>query len=118
VLSKQNFFSELQDREEEFGISDIQLGLTTLEEVFLNIARQAELENATAEGRLITLTLTSGESVQVSVTVFCFIFFYSLKGLSCNWFYKFLIQSEYKYLFIPDHNIQSCRITLLLFSSI
>ncbi|ESW10199.1 hypothetical protein PHAVU_009G189400 [Phaseolus vulgaris] len=62
-----NFFSELQDREEEFGISDIQLGLTTLEEVFLNIARQAELENATAEGRLITLTLTSGESVQIPV---------------------------------------------------
>jgi len=74
LLSKQNFFSELQDREEEFGISDIQLGLTTLEEVFLNIARQAELENATAEGRLTTLTLTSGESVQVSGTVFCFKF--------------------------------------------
>ncbi|QCE13964.1 ATP-binding cassette [Vigna unguiculata] len=62
-----NFFSELQDREEEFGISDIQLGLTTLEEVFLNIARQAELENATAEGRLTTLTLTSGESVQIPI---------------------------------------------------
>ncbi|KAG2399027.1 ABC transporter A family member 2 [Vigna angularis] len=62
-----NFFSELQEREEEFGISDIQLGLTTLEEVFLNIARQAELENATAEGRLTTLTLTSGESVQIPV---------------------------------------------------
>ena len=76
MLPKQNFFSELQDREEEFGISDIQLGLTTLEEVFLNIARQAELESAAAEGRLVTLTLTSGESVQVSVTVFCFRFFY------------------------------------------
>lgn len=76
LLPKQNFFSELQDREKEFGISDIQLGLTTLEEVFLNIARQAELESAAAEGRLVTLTLTSGESVQVSVTVFCFRFFY------------------------------------------
>ncbi|KHN30817.1 ABC transporter A family member 2 [Glycine soja] len=62
-----NFFSELQDREEEFGISDIQLGLTTLEEVFLNIARQAELESAAAEGRLVTLTLTSGESVQIPI---------------------------------------------------
>ncbi|KAJ0960094.1 hypothetical protein J5N97_000126 [Dioscorea zingiberensis] len=41
---KYKFFKELQDREIEFGISDIQLGLTTLEEVFLNIARQAELE--------------------------------------------------------------------------
>ncbi|CAM8980055.1 unnamed protein product [Rhodiola kirilowii] len=62
-----DFFSELQDREEEFGISDIQLGLTTLEEVFLNIARQAELESAAAEGTLATLTLTSGTSVQIPV---------------------------------------------------
>ncbi|WVZ07774.1 hypothetical protein V8G54_021120 [Vigna mungo] len=37
--------NQLQEREKEFGTSDIQLGLTTLEEVFLNIARQAELEN-------------------------------------------------------------------------
>ena len=66
LLCKQNFFQELQDREAEFGISDIQLGLTTLEEVFLNIAKQAELESAAAEGTLVTLTLTSGESVQVS----------------------------------------------------
>ncbi|KAE8124064.1 hypothetical protein FH972_018974 [Carpinus fangiana] len=60
------FFEELQDREKEFGISDIQLSLTTLEEVFLNIARQAELESAAAEGRLATLTLTfSGASVSI-----------------------------------------------------
>ena len=65
IMSLQNFFAELQDREREFGISDIQLGLTTLEEVFLNIARQAELESAAAEGSLATLTLTSGTSVQV-----------------------------------------------------
>lgn len=63
--NEQKFFSELQDRQYEFGISDIQLGLTTLEEVFLNIARQAELETATAEGRLVNLTLTSGASVEV-----------------------------------------------------
>ncbi|KAL1357257.1 hypothetical protein HN51_009202 [Arachis hypogaea] len=62
-----NFFAELQDREEEFGISDIQLGLTTLEEVFLNIAKQAELESAAADGTLVTLTLTSGESVQIPI---------------------------------------------------
>ncbi|KAK4264229.1 hypothetical protein QN277_025437 [Acacia crassicarpa] len=62
-----NFFEELQNREEEFGISDIHLGLTTLEEVFLNIARQAELESAAAEGSLTTLTLTSGESVKIPV---------------------------------------------------
>ncbi|KAG6632961.1 hypothetical protein I3843_12G015800 [Carya illinoinensis] len=61
------FFENLEDRKEEFGISDIQLGLTTLEEVFLNIARQAELESAAVEGRLETLTLTSGASVQIPV---------------------------------------------------
>ncbi|PON34696.1 ABC transporter A, ABCA [Parasponia andersonii] len=42
--------AELQDRENEFGITDIQVGMTTLEEVFLSIARQAELEIATTEG--------------------------------------------------------------------
>ncbi|KAK1298423.1 ABC transporter A family member 2 [Acorus calamus] len=59
------FFAELQDRERELGISDIQLGLTTLEEVFLNIARQAELENASTEGSLVTLDLLSGNSIQI-----------------------------------------------------
>lgn len=62
-----NFFSLLQDRAEEFGISDIQLGLATLEEVFLNIARKAALEEADAEGMFSTLTLNSGLSVQVPV---------------------------------------------------
>ncbi|KAL2935162.1 ABC transporter A family member 2 [Bienertia sinuspersici] len=56
---------ELQDKQREFGIADIQLGLTTLEEVFLNIARQAELESAAADGRMETLTLTSGTQVPV-----------------------------------------------------
>jgi len=85
-LSNQNFFSELQDREEEFGISDIQLGLTTLEEVFLNIAKQAELESAAAEGTLVTLTLTSGESVQVRVTAFSLgICLSILKKSSSSW---------------------------------
>ena len=71
---EQKFFDELQDRQGEFGISDIQLGLTTLEEVFLNIAKQAELESAAAEGRMETLTLTSGASVQVSGIFFFFFF--------------------------------------------
>ena len=61
----QDFFAELQDREEELGISDIQLSLATLEEVFFNIARQTEVEIAAAEGRLTTLNLPSGTSIQV-----------------------------------------------------
>ncbi|XP_068652265.1 ABC transporter A family member 2-like [Aristolochia californica] len=60
-----SFFAELQDREGEFGISDIQLGLTTLEEVFLNIAKKAELEDALAEGRWVPLTLDSGRSLEI-----------------------------------------------------
>lgn len=36
---------ELQDKQIEFGVADIQLGLTTLEEVFLNIARQDRVGN-------------------------------------------------------------------------
>ena len=61
----QEFFSERQERETEFGISDNQLGLTTLEEVFLNIARQAELETASAAGSLVTMNLPSG-NIQVT----------------------------------------------------
>ncbi|KAK9114185.1 hypothetical protein Syun_020982 [Stephania yunnanensis] len=61
-----DFFSELQERVEEFGIADIQLGLTTLEEVFLNIAENAELENAVAEGAMVTLTLSTGAELIVS----------------------------------------------------
>ena len=56
LLPKQNLFEELQNRETEFGISDIQLSLTSLEEVFLNIAKQAEQESAAVEGTLETLT--------------------------------------------------------------
>ncbi|CAA2960800.1 ABC transporter A family member 2 [Olea europaea subsp. europaea] len=61
------FFEELQEKVKEYGIADIQLGLTTLEEVFLNIVKQAELESATAEGSYATLTLNSGVSVQVPI---------------------------------------------------
>ncbi|KAJ1691633.1 hypothetical protein LUZ63_015788 [Rhynchospora breviuscula] len=64
------FFAELQEREYEFGISDIQIGLTTLEEVFLNIAKQAELESSSAaQENLVVLHLTSGTSIQVSMGV-------------------------------------------------
>ncbi|XP_074292563.1 ABC transporter A family member 2-like [Silene latifolia] len=63
-----SFFEELQENESKFGIADIQLGLTSLEEVFLNIAKQAEMESAAAEGKLITLTLTtSGTSVEIPI---------------------------------------------------
>lgn len=58
------FFTELQDRKREFGIADIQLGLATLEEVFLNIARQAELETAAGEQ---ILTFSSEDPLNIPV---------------------------------------------------
>ncbi|KAL2935075.1 ABC transporter A family member 2 [Bienertia sinuspersici] len=60
-------FGEVQDRKNEFGITDIQLGLATLEEVFLNIAKQEEMEIAAAEGKNVTLSLTSGTSIQIPI---------------------------------------------------
>ncbi|GMN45684.1 hypothetical protein TIFTF001_014866 [Ficus carica] len=60
-------FEELQNREIEFGIADIQINFTSLEEVFLSIARRAEIKSAFAEGRLVTLNLPSGISVEVPV---------------------------------------------------
>lgn len=93
---------EFQDRENEFGISDIQLGLTTLEEVFLNIAKQAELESAAAEGRLATLTLTSSDaSVSVSgiyFFIYCIFWNYkyirgkALEAIACTPSSYFLLQ--------------------------
>lgn len=60
------FFKLLEDGKAQLGISDLQLGLTTLEEVFLTISRQADLENAAAEGRFETLTV-NGVTLQVPV---------------------------------------------------
>ncbi|XP_058181547.1 ABC transporter A family member 2-like isoform X1 [Rhododendron vialii] len=63
------FFTELQERETEFGISDIQLNLTTLEDVFLNVATKAALENAADENNMTTLVLESGKSLIIPVGV-------------------------------------------------
>jgi hypothetical protein len=44
--------------------------LTTLDEVFLNIAKQAELESAADEGRFETVLLTNGLSIQATTLSF------------------------------------------------
>ena len=59
-IPEQKFFGELEDRQIEFGIEDIGMGLTTLEEVLRNIEKKAELES------LESLILASGIVVQVS----------------------------------------------------
>ncbi|KAG5537228.1 hypothetical protein RHGRI_024616 [Rhododendron griersonianum] len=63
------FFTELKERKKEFGISDIQLNLTTLEDVFLNVAKKAALENAADENNMTTLVLESGKSLLIPVGV-------------------------------------------------
>ncbi|XP_024541685.1 ABC transporter A family member 2 [Selaginella moellendorffii] len=60
-----DFFEELSYKSKELGITDIQLGLTTLEDVFLNIAKRAELQNS--EGRLEQLRLSDGMVLMVPV---------------------------------------------------
>lgn len=63
------FFEELKNGEPEFRNSDLQLGLASLEKVFLNIARRAKLESATAARTMVTLDLESSISVNVAGTV-------------------------------------------------
>lgn len=68
----------------------------------MNIAKQAELESAAAEGSLVTLSLTSGESMQVIVTAFSFgMRLAILKKLSANWLVNFLAKSEHEWYIIP-----------------
>jgi hypothetical protein len=90
LMVEQNFFAELQERESEFGISDVQMGLTTLEEVFLNIAKQAELMEDPAAGqeKLVSFHLTSGTCIQVgdviSMYVCKYVCMYVCTYVICN----------------------------------
>ncbi|KAI3423876.1 hypothetical protein D9Q98_009710 [Chlorella vulgaris] len=59
-------FSHLKANAAALGVADVQLRLTPLEEVFLAVARKAELEHAQLEGRRETLALVE-EGVSVSV---------------------------------------------------
>lgn len=63
-----------------YRIADVQLNLKALEKVFLNIAMQAEINDSTAGGNFVTLTLKSRISVGVSAT--CFSYKYILIALT------------------------------------
>ncbi|KAH8940361.1 hypothetical protein BDL97_15G085100 [Sphagnum fallax] len=63
---KEEFFRLLEDHKAQLGVTDLQMGLTTLEEVFLTITKQADLENAAAEGRVETLTV-DGQTMNVPI---------------------------------------------------
>jgi hypothetical protein len=55
------FFEELERRREELGVSDVQLSMSTLEDVFLKVATESELEEAKKSNKTIAVTLKSGE---------------------------------------------------------
>eukprot|EP00210_Caulerpa_lentillifera_P000918 g888.t1 len=62
------FLQELENRQQELRIGDIHLSLTTLEEVFLNIARTAEIEALKSEGISRTLLpFTDGTQVEIGI---------------------------------------------------
>lgn len=66
ILSE--FLKRIEAEKNRLGITDIQISLTSLEEVFLNIAKQAEIEAALAEGRdVVTITLEDGAVLEVSM---------------------------------------------------
>jgi ABC-type glutathione transport system ATPase component len=60
------FLRRLERERAALGVTDVQISLTSLEEVFLNIARQAELDAAAAEGRDdVAVTLEDGSTLEV-----------------------------------------------------
>ena len=62
------FLKNLEDQKKDLGINDIQISLTSLEEVFLSIARKAELEAAAAEGRnVVEVLIEDGSLLEVEL---------------------------------------------------
>ena len=61
-----DFLEGLEKDQEQLGIGDIHLSLTTLEEVFLNIARSAEIEALRAGGvSVMHIPFTDGSTVSL-----------------------------------------------------
>ena len=58
-------FAEVEARREELGIADVQIAMSTLEDVFLKIAKDSEVEEATRLNITTDVTLSSGEVVKV-----------------------------------------------------
>ena len=66
-----DFLKELEREADKIGVTDIQLSLTSLEEVFLNIAKMAEMEEARLAGngqaKLVNVVLPDGTTVAVPI---------------------------------------------------
>ncbi|MEW5309052.1 MAG: hypothetical protein WDW38_000964 [Sanguina aurantia] len=61
-----SFLKDLEQDQASLGVTDIQLSLTSLEEVFLTIAKQAELDAAASSGSS-DVTITTDDGVQLIV---------------------------------------------------
>ena len=62
------FLARLEQNRTHLGLKDAQMSLTSLEEVFLTIAKAAELEAAAAEGATKrTIPLSDGTLLEVSI---------------------------------------------------
>lgn len=72
-----NIHSFFQTRKKEMNIQDIQLSLTPLEEVFLNVARQAELEYARNNAQFEDLTIAEEKNAVIKVRLTCLFSSYS-----------------------------------------
>lgn len=60
------FLRQLDASRGELGVTDVQIGLASLEEVFLSIARKAEVDAAAAEGRrAVEILLPDGHRLEV-----------------------------------------------------
>lgn len=62
------FLAELKEAGDELGVTDLHVALTSLEEVFLSIARQAEIENDSSGGRQVELDDGTVMQVPLGVT--------------------------------------------------
>eukprot|EP01024_Parvocaulis_polyphysoides_P015911 TRINITY_DN1703_c0_g2_i9.p1 TRINITY_DN1703_c0_g2~~TRINITY_DN1703_c0_g2_i9.p1 ORF type:complete len:796 (-),score=106.72 TRINITY_DN1703_c0_g2_i9:746-3133(-) len=60
------FLSKLEQSKQDLGISDIQLSLTTLQDVFLKIAKEVEMQHARLVGASTIIQLPRGERIQVA----------------------------------------------------
>ena len=60
--------AHIKSRKSQLGIGDVQLRLTPLEEVFLNVTKKAELQHAEAEGRYEPLLLVE-EKITIKVPI-------------------------------------------------
>jgi len=59
------FFTGVEEQREALGITDMQLSMSSLEDVFLRVVTESELEEARNNNKTTAVTLSTGESVDI-----------------------------------------------------